>query len=411
MKIKKYTGKTFKEALNDMKKELGDEAIILHSKKVKKGGSFDFLGGKEYYEITAAIDNEVPVKKGNGSHSGTPSAGYIYARPRPAAPEAPELIEKQERTEVMDTIRSSISEQKIAQQMSYLSDLKEEVRDMKKVLEQLSDFVKYSRMPALPQVFKNVLIKLLENDVHEELAKAIVQTAYARVAPQSYNNTRVVLETLFNLLRQMIQVAPPLEKVTRAPYVVTLVGPTGVGKTTTLAKIAAAMKLFHNRKVALISADTYRIAAIEQLQTFANIANIPMSVVYSPAEMQKAVLKYREKDVILIDTVGRSPKNTRQIQELQQFLEAAEPNEVHLVMSLTSSTRALMHIADKFMPLHPNRLIFTKTDESAGPGVLLNVVYKHRIPISYLTTGQTVPNDLIPATHNAIAKLVYKGAL
>ncbi len=413
MKIKKYTGKTFKEAFNEMKNELGDEAIIIHSKKVKKGGSLDFLGGSEQYEITAALDSESadpesPIETVNRLLTPKKPAGYVYARPGPLASKP---AETRERVKTMDTIRSSISEQKIAQQMSHISDLKSEVQDMRKVLEQLAEFVKYSRMPALPQVFKNALKRLLANDVHEELAKAIVQTTYARTEPAHYNNTRVVLGNLFGLIKQMIRIAPPLEKVKTKPCVIALVGPTGVGKTTTIAKIAASMKLFHSRDVALISADTYRIAAIEQLQTFANIATIPMSVVYSADDMQKAVQKYQQKELILIDTVGRSPKNTRQLEELHRFIEAALPNEVHLVMSLAASSRSLMNIADNFRVMKPNRMLFTKSDESTGPGVMLNVIYKHQIPVSYLTTGQVVPNDIIPATHNAITRLVYKGAL
>ncbi len=408
MKIKKYTGKTFKQAFNEMKNELGDEAIILHSKKVKKGGSFDFLGSSEQYEITAATDSETPEKEIKSILTPRKPEGYVYARPEPAASKT---TEASERIKAMDAIRSSISEQKIAQQMSYISDLKGEVQDMRKVLEQLTEFVKYSRMPALPQVFKNALKRLLANDVHEELAKAIVQTTYARTEPKHYNNTRVVLSNLFGLIKEMIRIAPPLEKVKAKPYVIVLVGPTGVGKTTTIAKIAASMKLFHSRDVALISADTYRIAAIEQLQTFANIATIPMSVVYSADDMRNAVLKYQKKELILIDTVGRSPKNSRQLEDLHRFIEAAAPNEVHLVMSLAASSRSLMSIADNFRVMKPNRLLFTKSDESTGPGVMLNVIYKYQIPVSYLTTGQVVPNDIVPATHNAITRLVYKGAL
>jgi flagellar biosynthesis protein FlhF len=415
MKIKKYTGKTFKEAFNDMKTELGEEAIILNSKKVKKGGTFDFLGGSEYYEITAAIDTPAP-QTASPRRTGIIKQpdikpGYIYTRPKTADAEKTPPPRERERIETIDTIKSTISDQRIAQQMTKLQDLAEEVQDMRKVLEQLSEFIKYSRMPALPQAFKTALRRLMDNEVHEELAKAIVQTAYARTEPQHYTNTRVVLENIFSLLRQMIRIAPPLENIKRKPYVVALVGPTGVGKTTTIAKIAANMKLLHKRDVALISADTYRIAAIEQLQTFANIAAIPMTVAYSPSEMQLAVEKYRDKHLILIDTVGRSPKNDDQLSDLLRFVDAAEPNEVHLVMSLTSSAKTMMEITEKFKMLKPNRLLFTKTDESTGPGAILNVLYKQQIPVSYLTTGQVVPNDIIPASYASITKLIYKGGL
>ncbi len=209
----------------------------------------------------------------------------------------------------------------------------------------------------------------------------------------------------------MLKIAPPLENARRNPYVVTLIGPTGVGKTTTIAKLAATMKLFNNKKVGLISADTYRIAAIEQLQTFANIANIPMDVVYTPEEMQQSLQKFQDRELILIDTVGRSQKNNQQLKDLQLFIDAGEPDEVHLVLSMTSGLRTLLDVVRRFKPLRPNRIIFSKCDESSSPGLLLNVLYKHQIPVSYLTTGQTVPNDIMKAEKDRLARWIYSGVL
>ncbi len=397
MKIKKYTGETFQEAFEKMKRELGEDAIILNSRKIKKGKSIDFLEGKEAHEITVAVDSATGQQKGKKktNQSLTP----VYRRP------SRQTLSSEPRNGMSTTL----SEEKLLQQTTRINELKAEVQDMKKVLEEVAEFLKYSRMPALPATFKNALKRLVNHDVHEELAKAIMQTVYARMDPASYTNSREVLKNLFELLQRMIKTAPPLENRKHKPYVIALVGPTGVGKTTTIAKIAANMKLFHQKDVALISADTYRIAAIEQLQTFANIAHIPMSVAYAPQEMQEAINRFQDKDLILIDTVGRSPKNDTQIRDLQLFIDAAEPNEVHLVMSLTSSFKVLMDVLERFKRMRPNRLIFTKLDETDSPGIFLNVLYKQAIPVSYITTGQTVPNDIVAAEQRKLAELVYYG--
>ncbi len=397
MKIKKYTGESFQEAFEKMKNELGSEAIILNSRRVSQGGALDYTGKKEYHEITAALDKPAPV-------AATKEDAMVYQRPRrkSAAPERGGAVFKA----LTETVSNG---EDLLQQASQISELKDEVRDMRKVLEQVADFIKYSRMPALPEKFKTPLKQLVDNEVHEELAKAVMQTVYARTQPADYQDEEKIREQVFGLLGQMMKSAAPLEQQSHRPYVVALVGPTGVGKTTTVAKIAANLKLFSNRKVALISADTYRIAAIEQLQTFANIASIPMSVAYNPAEIQEAVTKYSDREIILIDTVGRSQKNKKQLVDLQRFIDAAEPHEVHLVLSLTSGLKTMLDIVQRFRDLKPNRLIFTKADETTGAGVMLNVLYKHQLPVSFITTGQTVPNDITAANPETLIKLVYQG--
>ncbi len=423
MKIKKFVGRSFQEAFEQMKQELGPEAIILHSKKIKGSGGLDFLSGKPMYEITAGIDTPARVEASAALHglaeevaaprprSAQRTNGRTAYRPapenhhgkKPTMPQAPpspadEVVQAWE-----------LERQKMLSQLTQLSEIKDEITDIKKVIHQVADFLKYSRMPALPETFKVLLKQLVDNDVTEELAKAIVQTVYAHTNAADYKKVDVVRRNLLHLVQRMIKVGRPLEQITRLPYVVALVGPTGVGKTTTIAKIAANLKLFYNRKVALVSADTYRIAAIEQLQTFANIANIPMSVAYSPQEIREAVHRFREKDIILIDTVGRSQKHDQHLRELQKFVDAANPDEVHLVLSLTSSLRTLLDVVKRFQLLRPNRLIFSKLDEASQTGNMINVLYKHPLPVSYLTTGQTVPNDIVSADKGLLANLIIKG--
>ena len=186
-------------------------------------------------------------------------------------------------------------------------------------------------------------------------------------------------------------------------------GPTGVGKTTTIAKLAAKRKLTDGLSVALISADTYRIGAIEQLQTFAAIADIPMEVVYEPTEMEGALQKFKEKDVVYIDTVGRSHYNTKEVAEVAEFVSAARPDEVHLVLSASTQTRALLDSVERFNPAKPNRLLITKTDEVSTFGPLLTLANENPFPLSFLTTGQGVPDDIVPARARDLAAMVYKG--
>ncbi len=401
MKIKKFTGKTFQEAFESVKQELGANAVILNSRKIKEGGLLDFIGSKELYEITAAVDDS---REKNSTHANTwiiPKAYHNTAHRK--------LEEGKNGNGAISAVLKV--DEKIKEQTYEIKLLQDEIKDIKKVLNQVSEFLKYSKMPALPDTFKILLKRLVNNEVHEDLAKAIIQTVYSQTNYADYKNKNVVFNNLFSLLMRMVKVAEPLNKTQKAPNVVALVGPTGVGKTTTIAKLAATMKLHYNRKVAILSADTYRIAAIEQLQTFANIANIPMDVVYSPEDMREAILKFRDRDLIFIDTVGRSQKNKQHLQELAKFIEAANPDEVHLVLSLTTGLKNLMDIIQRFSLMRPNRLIFTKLDEAINTGNVINVLYKHQIPVSYLTNGQVVPNDIVAAEKQALANLIFKGVL
>jgi flagellar biosynthesis protein FlhF len=185
-----------------------------------------------------------------------------------------------------------------------------------------------------------------------------------------------------------------------------LVGATGVGKTTTIAKLAANFRLRDQVKMGLVTVDTYRIAAVEQLRTYAEIIDLPMKVVTNPIEMRRALDDLIGLDLVLIDTAGRSPRDELQIQELKRLLQEARVDEVHLVLSLTSSLRSLLASAEKFASANASSLILTKLDEAAGLGNLLALSRDVSLPISYLTTGQDVPNDIEPARANRIARLI-----
>jgi flagellar biosynthesis protein FlhF len=187
------------------------------------------------------------------------------------------------------------------------------------------------------------------------------------------------------------------------PTVVILIGPTGVGKTTTLAKIAAEFSLNRGKKVGLITADTYRIAAVEQLKTYAEILNLPVSVVYSPSEINESIRKYHDMDLILVDTAGRSHKNRPQFDELKTLLKSAVPDEIYLVLSGNMSRIACKEILQHYSFIEKYKLLFTKLDEAMVPGIIINTRLWTGKPISYTTAGQSVPDDIDVADPKALA--------
>jgi flagellar biosynthesis protein FlhF len=187
---------------------------------------------------------------------------------------------------------------------------------------------------------------------------------------------------------------------------VALVGPTGVGKTTTIAKLAANFRLREKRRVGLITVDTYRIAAVEQLRTYADIMDLPMEVVATPREMREAASRMQSLDLVLLDTAGRSPSDEVKIQELRSFLSEAAADEVQLVLSAVSSSSTLKKTAERFAAVGTTGLILTKLDEASSLGSLLPLFRSAKLPLSYVTEGQNVPDDIAPADRQRLARLV-----
>jgi flagellar biosynthesis protein FlhF len=275
-------------------------------------------------------------------------------------------------------------------------------------MHEVAAHLKYSKMPTLPEHLKHAYASLVEQEVDEVVAAELTQRVYRTLGEDHLNNKESVDDCLLNEIALMFPLVPA-DTITKRPKVVALVGPTGVGKTTTIAKLATVSKLVNRQDVALISADTYRIGAIEQLRTFAAIADIPMEVVYKPSEMKTALAKFREKDIVFIDTVGRSQRVKKEITELARFVNAANPQEVHLVLSASSSTRVVREVIANFRPTAPNRVIFSKLDEAVTFGQLLNIAQSTGLPVSFLTTGQSVPDDISVADNMQVAKMVYTG--
>lgn len=265
----------------------------------------------------------------------------------------------------------------------------------------------------MPDTLFQEYLQLLEQQVSAEIADQIAASVREELNTGELADPTIVRQTTLRRLAELIPVSSQVPRPGTAgdgrPLTIALIGPTGVGKTTTIAKLAASYKLRHHKKVGLITSDTYRIAAVEQLRTYANIIGLPLRVALTPEEMASACESLADCDVVLIDTAGRSQHDARRLDDLNGFLEAASPHQTHLVLSLASSEPVMLRAAERFAQLRPSNVIFTKLDEAVNFGVLLNVARQIELNLSFVTTGQEVPDHIEPGHPDRLARLVLDG--
>ncbi len=269
---------------------------------------------------------------------------------------------------------------------------------------------RHRRSPLPPEFFARELA-LLAGEMGREFAEGVIDDAVASVPADAMDDPATVGESVRRQLAARVPVAEtalPARSPDARPLTVAFVGPTGVGKTTSVAKLAAALRLRHRLSVGLITADTYRIAAVDQLRTYADIIGVPLRVAMDAAAMRRATLELADRDVILIDTAGRSQRDERRIDELRAMVEAADPHEVHLVLSAIAGPRALRREAAAFSAVGTDKLVLTKLDEAVSFGMLIEAVAGIGLPLSFLTTGQEVPDDLERATATRLADLALE---
>ncbi len=439
-----------KEAMEQVKDELGSDAVILHTKKYREGGIMGY-NAKEVVEVTAAIEENnddsrikarakrsLPVDKDK-------AAGGHFDVVSPAAPVMPSNVLNQYKTNGTETgVR--MAEAPIA--APSFQPLMPELQNVIKPVEQPKEDKEVTVQSEAPQAVTPVVVASNPEDaekIHKleaELAqmKTLLTQVMSKDQPQDEVSLQEALrrqEVDEDILRDMAaktaagdMLIDSLDK--RAPEVlagyldgklnfaegitlnkhgvriVALIGATGVGKTTTLAKIAARFVLEKNIRAALITADTYRISAVEQLKTYSDIIGLPLEIVYTPEELKVAIHRHRDKDLILIDTAGRSQHNEYQMKELQDFLAVDSRIEKHLVMSATTKNRDVADILQKFSVCNPGRVIFTKTDETSSLGMIVNLLADKEIALSFMTNGQSVPDDIVPATADKLAALLLR---
>jgi flagellar biosynthesis protein FlhF len=340
------------EGMQQIKQELGPDAIIIQSRKVRQKGIWGFLRPPKV-EITAAVDS---------------AAG---------------------------------SQAKLA---ALEQSWQQEMGELKQLVNQLLAHQQKQTISSKGPYF-TYLQQLVAQGVETHVAQALLMEI-----EQEYElGDNIKAEVLELMLSKKIQQYLPTEKLPAAAKILVFTGPTGVGKTTTLAKLAAHFVLTEKKRVGMITIDTYRIGAVEQLRTYAAITEIPIEVVITPKNMQAALEKLAGLDLILVDTAGRSAKNSMQVAELNSFLTQLPAAEVFLVLSVTTKAKDLHLITERFRKVGYNRLIFTKLDETANFGAILNTTYATGLPLTYLTTGQNVPDDLEEADREKIAQLILRG--
>ncbi len=378
MKVKRYEAPTLQEALLHVKRDLGSDAVILQTRKFSKGGVFGLLG-RNMVEVLAATDME-SVKAPAKTAAAKPKAGVAHGAARPAA-----------RTDNSDVVQEELREVKAALQ-ALLNKSKTEAQEQS--------------LDPYPSAFGDVYLKLLENDIDDTIAQDVIRSIDDSLSAERKEDEEAVHAALERQLRRLLKVSGAVELTGKEPKTIALVGPTGVGKTTTIAKLATIHALQKRKKVGLITADTYRIAAVEQVKVYSEILNVPIKVVYNPEDMKRAVDFFSDRDLILIDTAGRSHTDTEKIKEVRDILAVCYPLEIHLVTCANTRYKDMLEIADKFRPLAYNHVIFTKLDETSTYGSLMNLVTRCNVGISYVCYGQNVPGEIQAATPGLLVDLM-----
>lgn len=370
MKVKKFTGKNIQEIYQSIKLEMGNDAVILHTKKQKKGGFFGFFS-KEFYEVTAAVEE------------------FNYDEPKEEEEEQDES--SQAALELLNRQITMPAEEKEEDEQEDKA-ISSEFFEMQKKMDEMMELLESSQT-VFKGDFKKLYDYLLDQDTDPRIAGRIIK----RIEKKYFEDAGQ--EDLLDLLQKevfrIIKAPQPIDdKLHNKQRVIALVGPTGVGKTTTIAKLAANYTIKDKKDVSLLTVDTYRIAAVEQLKTVGEIIGVPVEVVFTPQNLKTAIQENSNKDLIFIDTAGRSHKNTMQMSEIKAFLDAAEADDTFLVLSSSTKYKDMLDIIEKYQELDINKIIFTKLDETTTFGSILNVADKTKKRLSYFTTGQNVPDDI-----------------
>ena len=385
MNVKTYRANTMQEALAQVRRDLGSKASVLHTREVPASGWLRWFQGGRQIEVVASTSVAVPSRLPRRVAAGeAPPAAETHPSRATARPPLKAMVEK-----MAGVLPSQDLSDQLARLQSRVDALCRRGGDLPSG--ELDD-----------NAFQ-LFTDLIEADLSESLARELVDRAAAQAGDEAHD-PRQLKSLVAEMVEAEIAVAGPIGASPGRRHLVALVGPTGVGKTTTIAKLAANFRLRERRRVGLITVDTFRVAAVEQLRTYADIIDLPMEIVGTPREMHQALARMSDLDLVLMDTAGRSPRDEVKILELRAMLAEAAPDEVHLVLSSVASAASLAKTAEQFAAVGTTALVLTKLDEAASLGNLLPLVRSSRLPLSYVTHGQNVPDDIAPADPGRLAR-------
>ncbi|WP_129596965.1 flagellar biosynthesis protein FlhF [Anaerophilus nitritogenes] len=370
MKVKRYIASNAQEAMLKVKTELGVNAVILHSRKIKRPGISGFFK-KPLIEMVAAIEDDQKKK-----------------------------IEYKNISNEEKSIKPKEESKKMEQ-------LQKQVGNIEDLLNNFIDKVEKNpqrdtaKNPTVSEKYYNLL---LEKNVEKNIIEKILNISKKRIS-FSEDHEDAICKTIKMVMKEYLGEPEPMKEEAHQKIIL-FVGPTGVGKTTTLAKLAAKLSIGQNKSIGFITSDTYRIAAVEQLRTYGEILGIPVKVIYESQEIEEAIKDYADKDVILIDTAGRNHKSSTQLEEIKELIQYIKNPEIFLVISATTGYKDIINIVNGYEFLDDYRLLFTKLDESDGFGNILNTKIFTGKNLSYVTVGQSVPDDIEIADPEKIANAI-----
>jgi len=382
------------QVLAQIKREIGPDAAIVRTRTFKRGGVFG-LGARTIVEVTARPSQKAdtcrrPVGNKRLQQAYAASANLTPPKVRSAMPQ-----------KALSGVSTATAP------APFNDEFKDQLNDLRTLVEGLVKETRHLHAPQMPEQLFDLYLDLIQKEVADEMARELIGQAQKELTGNQAQNAHLIRQRLVKVMDTMVETSGPIARnLDGSARVVALVGPTGVGKTTTIAKLAADFKLRQNKKVGLITIDTYRIGAVDQLRMYADIIDVPLKVVLTPAELKEAVVLMGDLDIILIDTAGRSQNDQIKIRELQTFLTAAAPHEIHLVLASTANHSHMLSAVENFKVLGVDRLIFTKLDEAISFGVLLSVMDKIEASLSYITIGQDVPDDIEIGNSSRLARLL-----
>jgi flagellar biosynthesis protein FlhF len=372
MRIKKYKAPSLKSGKDKILEELGEDAVILSTRTIKSTSPNE----PDYIEIVAATDDK-PIE----AHSNTPL--------------------RKETISIQNALKTKEHENEM---LLGIQKIQDDLNQLKSVVSIISDSIRYKYSSNFSGDMERLYKYLRQEGFGDDtVLKVIGQISTAGLS----DNLHKAIEKAKEILTRNITIMPPLKK-EKSRKIAFFMGPTGSGKTSTLVKLAIISKLIHKTDALIISADTDKVGGADQLQTFATIAGIPFETAYTPKELRELLEKEEKRELIFIDTTGKSQNNSEHLKELSVFLESSKPDFRYLIISCTTDKATFKQTLEKFEKLKPSGIVITKFDEAASVGSLIEILREVKFPLAYFTNGQKIPEDIEPAGKEFLNKIVFR---